>query len=89
MRGGKGAGEGKEKYGWLARLVKSMTGEEIARELINTISAQYSISSNILVAAMHDRAAYNGVVLRTLKVVFPTIVDVGCFSHTLEMVGGN
>ena len=35
---------------------------------------------------MHDRAACNGVVLRTLKVVFPTIVDVGCFSHTLEMV---
>ena len=32
----------------LQLLVKSMTGEEIARELINTISAQYSISSNLL-----------------------------------------
>ncbi len=42
-----------------------MTGEEIARELINTFSAQYSISSNLLMAAMHDRAACNGVVTDT------------------------
>ena len=41
----------------LQLLVKSMTGEEIARELINTLSAQYSIGSDLLVAAMHDRAA--------------------------------
>ena len=70
----------------LQLLVKSMTGEEIARELINTLSAQYSVSSNLLMAVMHDRAACNGVALRTLKVVFPTIVDVGCFSHTLDLV---
>ena len=43
----------------LQLLVKSMTGEEIARELINTLSAQYSIGSDLLVAAMHDRAACN------------------------------
>ena len=42
-------------------LVKSMTGEEIARELI--ISAKYGIFSNNLVAAMHDCAACNGVTL--------------------------
>ena len=64
-----------------------MAGEEIARELINTLSAQYSISSDLLMAVMHDRAACNGVALRTLKVVFPAIVDVGCFSHTLDLVG--
>ena len=71
----------------LQLLVKSMAGEEIARELINTLSAQYSISSNLLMAVMHDRAACNGVALRTLKVVFPAIVDVGCFSHTVDLVG--
>ena len=43
-------------------LVKSMTGEEIARELI-VISAKYGIFSNNLVAAMHDCAACNGVTL--------------------------
>lgn len=71
----------------LQLLVKSMTGEEIARELINVISAQYGISSNNLVAAMHDRAACNGVALRTIQIVYASIVDIGCFSHTLDLVG--
>ena len=71
----------------LQLLAKSMTGEEIAREIINSLSVQYNISSKIVVAMMHDRAACNGVALRTSKVVFPTIVDVGCFSHTLDLVG--
>lgn len=61
-----------------------MTGEEIARGIINSLSlslsVQYSISSNLVVAMMHDWAACNGVALRTLKVVFLTIVDVSCFS---------
>lgn len=36
---------------------------------------------------MHDRAASNGVALRTIKVVYSSIVDIGCFSHTLDLVG--
>ena len=71
----------------LQLLAKSMSGEEIARELINTLSTEYSITSNLLLAAMHDRASCNGAAMRILKVVFPTIVDVGCFSHTLDLVG--
>ena len=71
----------------LQLLVKSMSGEEIARELINVISAQYGIGSHQLIAAMHDRAACNGVALRTIKVVYSSIVDIGCFSHTLDLVG--
>ena len=71
----------------LRLLVKSMTGEEIARELINVISAQYGIGSNKLVCVMHDRAACNGVALRTIKVVYSSILDIGCFSHTLDLVG--
>ena len=64
-----------------------MTGEEIARELINTLSAEYGIISCHVLAAMHDRAACNGVAMRTLKIVYPAIMDVGCFSHTLNLVG--
>ena len=78
----------------LQLLSKSMTGEEIAREIMNTLSAQYSASSNLLVAAIHDCAlvaaihdcaACNTVALRTIKAVFPSLVDVGCFSHTLNL----
>ena len=67
----------------LQLLAKSMAGEEIAREIIATISTQYGIASNLVVAMMHDMAACNGVALQTLKIVYPQLVDVGCFSHTV------
>ena len=70
----------------LKLLIKSTSGEENARELINVISAQYDISWNNFVAAMHDHAACNGVALRTIQVVYASIVDIGCFSHTLDLV---
>ena len=71
----------------LQLLAKSMTGEEIATEIIATISTQYGIALNLVVAMMYDRAACNGVALRMLKIVYPQLVDVGCFSHTLDLVG--
>ncbi len=71
----------------LQLLTKSMTGEEVARELINCLSVKYSISSEYLIASMHDKASVNNVAMTTLKVVYPTLLDVGCFSHTLDHVG--
>ena len=62
-------------------LSKSMTGEEIARELINVLSVTYTIGSDQLIAAVRDRAAVNNVAMRTLA-VYPKLLDVGCFSHT-------
>ena len=47
-------------------LSKSMTGEEIARELINVLSVTYTIGSDHLIAAVRDRAAVNNVAMRTL-----------------------
>ena len=38
-------------------LTKSLTGEEIARELINVLSVEYSISSERVLASMRDRAS--------------------------------
>ena len=51
----------------LQLLVKYMTGEEIARELINMFSVQYTIGSYLLVAVIHDRAVCDMVALRTLS----------------------
>ena len=34
------------------------------------------------------RASVNGVAMKTLKVIYPNVLDVGCFSHTLDHVGG-
>ena len=68
-------------------LSKSLAGEEIARELINVLSVTYGIRSNKLLAAMRDRASTNNVVMHTLKIVYPLVVDIGCFSHTIDHVG--
>ena len=48
-------------------LAKSMTGEEVARELISSLSIAFGISSEQLVGSMHDRASVNNVAMTTLK----------------------
>ena len=68
-------------------LSKSMTGEEIARELTHVLSANYAIGPDQLIASMRNRAAANGVAMRTLAVVYPKVLDIGCFSHTIDRVG--
>ena len=64
-----------------------MTGEEIARELVHTISTEYDVSGDRLVATMMDRASANRVAMRTLNVLFPYVLDVRCYSHTLDHIG--
>ena len=68
-------------------LQKSLTGEEIARELISTLSVDYHVIPTGLLGCMRDCAATNNVALQTLKVVYPNLVNVGCFSHTIDHVG--
>lgn len=36
---------------------------------------------------MHDRCAVNGAAMRTVSIMYPKILDIGCFSHTLDLVG--
>ena len=68
-------------------LAKSVSEEELARELISILSITYSITSDQLLAAMRDWASVNTAALRTIKVVYPKMIDIGCFSHTLDCVG--
>ncbi len=73
----------------LMLLAKSVTGEELARQIISVISTEMSISSDLVVGAMHDRASVNNVAMRTVKVIYQNLLNVGCFSHTLDRVGEN
>ena len=68
-------------------LTKSMTGEEVVRELINVLSVTFGVQSNLLLAAMRDMASVNNVAMRVVSIVYPSVLDVGCFSHTLDIVG--
>ena len=38
---------------------------------------------------MRDRASVNNLAMQTVRVVYPFVVDIGCFSHTLDHVGQN
>ena len=62
-------------------------GEEVAHQLIVCFSTELGIKKELLVAAMQDRASVNSVAMHTLSIVFPNVLDVGCFSHTLDHVG--
>ena len=73
----------------LMLLAKSLKGVEVARQLIMCPSNELGIASDQLLAAMRDRAAVNGLAIRTLSIVYPSLLDVGCFSHTLDHVGDN
>ena len=36
---------------------------------------------------MHDRASTNKVAMRFVSVMYPGVVDIGCFSHTINNAG--
>ncbi len=57
-------------------LAKSMTGEEVARQLISTLSVTYGIESSFILAAMRDGASVNGVAMDVVKNIYPKIIRV-------------
>ena len=81
----------------IAMLNKSLSGEELARELLTAPSTEPGIGGSQLLAAMlggsqllaamHDRASVNGVAMCTVSIMYPVVMDIGCFSHTLDLVG--
>lgn len=73
----------------LQLIAKSLKGKELARELIMVLAQHYNVQNNNLCAAMSDRASVNGATMRTVKVVFPKVVDVRCFSRTVDCVGNH
>ena len=77
----------KQRTARLMLLACSMTGEELARQLIVCLSTELGINGDHLIATMRDRAAINNVAIQTLQIIYPHILDIGCFSHTLDHVG--
>ena len=71
----------------LMLLAKSMTGEEVARQIITILSTEMGVPCHLVVAAMRDRTSVNTVAMRTVSILYKEIMDIGCFSHTLNLVG--
>ena len=68
-------------------LAKSMSGEEVARQRVTVLSTELGIASSLVIAAARDRASVNNVAMRTVSVIYDQLLDIGCFSHTLDHVG--
>ncbi len=68
-------------------LAKSLTGEALARQLLVALSTELSIRAELVLAFMHDRASVNSVAMQTVSVLYTKMVDLGCFSHTIDNVG--
>ena len=77
----------KQRLVRLKFLMKSMKGDEVAKELIHLLSTTLGIQPPLVLAAMRDRASVNNVAMNTVSIIYDSIVDIGCFSHTLDHVG--
>ena len=71
----------------LLLLSKSLSGEEVARLLVDVLSTKLGVLTTNVVAAMRDRASVNSLAMRTVCVLYNRVFDVGCLSHTLHHVG--
>ena len=71
----------------LSLLSKSLSGEEVAREVLTVLSTELGILPSNVVAAMRDHASVNNVAMRTVAIMYPQVMDIGCMSHTLDHVG--
>ena len=64
-----------------------MNAEELAQRLIQCLAVEYGMLPNHLLAAMRDGASVNEAGLRQVMFFFPNILNVICFSHTIDNVG--
>lgn len=78
-------------HGWAKRLQlldKSMTWEESLKKN-NTLLVEYGILSDRVLASMWDQASTNEVAVITMTILYPNILDIGWFSHTIDNAGGH
>lgn len=77
----------KQRLVRLQVLAKSLKARELARLILVCLNNQFQIMPEQLVAAMHDGAAVNTAAIREVEVIYPSFIDVVCFSHTIDNVG--
>ena len=73
----------------LPELIQCGQNAYVACKIITVLAQQYNVQNSSLCAAMRDGASVNGAAMRTVKVVFPKVVDVRCFSHAIDGIGSH
>ena len=70
-------------------LAKSLKGAELAQRLMSCLAVEHKFGPNMLIAGMRDGASVNGAALKQLKCFYPNLMDIVCFSHTIDNVGAH
>ena len=73
----------------LLLLARPVTGDDLAREILTVLSTELGITSTKLLAYMRDRTSVNDKAMRSIGIMYPSVMDIGSFSHTLDLVGTN
>ena len=68
---------------------KSVNADDLAQVLNQCLSVDYGVKTNSLLAAMRDSASVNQAALDRIAFIFPKMLNVVCFSHTLDNVGNH
>ena len=83
-----------EKFSVHQRLVrlhileKSLNAAQLVREVVAVVCTELQISPAKVTAMIRDGAAVNTAAVSTLKeLLFPDVLDVKCFAHSLDVVG--
>ena len=68
---------------------KSVNADELARVLNEALCVEFGIRANSLLAAMRDGASVNQAALDRIQFIFPKLLNVVWFPHTLDNVGSH
>ena len=71
----------------LHTVAKPVTGQDLTRFLNHCLANEYQVDAEHVVAAMRDGASVNSAAIRNLKVLYPNMFDVSCFSHAANNAG--
>ena len=71
----------------LQGLAESLKTNELAQCLIQALAVDFAIQPGCLLAAMKDGASVNQAALQHVRFFSLQLLDVTCFSHTMDNVG--
>jgi len=59
----------------------------VSQQILSLLSVTLGVESGNLIAVMRDGVTVNAAAMRTLKIMYPDVLDIRCISHTLDLVG--
>ena len=69
-------------------LAKSLSANELARDIITILCIGLQIPTSTIICASQDGASVNSAAVRTMKeVMFPSMMNIICVCHTVDNVG--